>query len=201
MPRLPARSILGLLALLTIAGPTFAQEPPFDLVIRNGRVVDGTGNLGRGDVAIQGDRIILVGRVASDASKGRRSIDASGLVVSPGFIDAHSHSDWVLFEDGNAPSKVRQGVTTDVLGEDRSGGPNGGKLRAKVVKVGGEGGAPWASLGDRFGRLGSVRRVAINVASYVGLGNVWACVMGDSFDRPTDSQARGDGGDPRRSDA
>ena len=107
-------------------------------------------------------------------------------MVAPGFVDAHSHSDWTLFEDGNAPSKVRQGVTTEVLGEDQSGGPNRGKRPAKVVTIRGTA-VRIASLGDY---LAAVERsgVAINVASYVGLGNVWGGVMGDSFDRPTAAQ-------------
>src|SRR3954469_11918481 len=121
---------LGLLAALLLPGPVSADDPPFDLVIRNGRVVDGTGNpWSRGDLAIRGDRIAAVGRIPADAPT-KRTIDAAGLVVAPGFVDAHSHSDWVLFEDGDAPSKVRQGVTTDILGEDTSGGPYKGKLEA-----------------------------------------------------------------------
>src|SRR5437667_7973684 len=95
--------------------------PRYDLVIRNGRIVDGTGNPWfYGDVAIKGDRIMSVGTAADQAM---REIDARGLVIAPGFIDMHSHSDWVLLEDGNAQSKIRQGVTTEVLGEGGSVGP------------------------------------------------------------------------------
>lgn len=188
MMRHTAGSILTLLVLLTPPGAAQAQEPPYDLVIRNGRVVDGTGNpWRRADVAVRGDRIVAVGPVKADAP-ARRTIDATGLVVAPGFIDAHSHSDWVLFEDGNAPSKVRQGVTTEVLGEDRSGGPNRGKLAPKAVKVKGEEVRP-ASLADYFGAL-ERSGIAVNVASYVGLGNVWGSVMGDSFDHPTPDQLK-----------
>jgi N-acyl-D-amino-acid deacylase len=169
--------------LLTIATTAFAREPAFDLVIRNGRIVDGTGNPWfKGDLAIRGDRIVALGAIPAEVP-AKRSIDASGLVVAPGFVDAHSHSDWTLFEDGDMPGKVRQGITTDVLGEDQSGGPNLGKRPAKVVTIRG--------TAERIGSIGdylaAVERssVAINVASYVGLGNVWGCVMADSFDRPT----------------
>src|SRR5687767_7038562 len=89
-----------------------------DLVIRNGRIVDGTGNPWfYGDVAVKGDRITQIGRIDGSA---KREIDARGLVVAPGFIDMHSHSDFLLFEDGHAQSKIRQGVTTEILGEGGS---------------------------------------------------------------------------------
>src|SRR4051812_4766355 len=103
---------LCLLIGLFLTGPAAAaDEETFDLVLRNGTIVDGTGNPWyRGDLAIRGGRIVAVGRVP--ALKAGREIDVRGLVVAPGFIDMHSHSDYVLLEDGNAPSKVRQGVTT-----------------------------------------------------------------------------------------
>lgn len=183
--RFARRAAFVLIAIIGTA-PARGQDPPFDLVIRGGRIVDGTGNpWSRGDLAIRGDRIAAVGRISADAP-ARRTLDGSGLVVAPGFVDAHSHSDWVLFEDGDAPSKIRQGVTTEVLGEDRSGGPHRGKLAPKVVRIKGQE-ARLASLGDYFDALGR-SGVAINVASYVGLGNVWGGVMGDSFDRPSPRQ-------------
>ena len=186
--RRAAGLILCLLVLNAVALVAGAQNPTFDLVIRNGHVVDGTGNpWSRGDVAIRGDRIVAVGVVPPEAL-AKCTIDATGLVVAPGFIDAHSHSDWVLFEDGDASSKIRQGVTTDILGEDRSGGPHRGRLAPRAVEVGDET-VQLTSLDDYF-RAIEQSGTAINVASYVGLGNVWACVMGDSFDRPTQDQLR-----------
>ena len=96
---------------------------PYDLVLRGGKIIDGSGNPWMfGDLAIRGDRIAAVGQVPQAPS--RREIDARGLVVSPGFIDMHSHSDFLLLEDGNAESKIRQGVTTEVFGESSSGGPS-----------------------------------------------------------------------------
>src|SRR5262245_12269945 len=93
----------------------------YDLIIRGGKIVDGTGNAWLyGGVAVKSDRIVAVGRVSGDA---KREINAAGLVVAPGFIDMHAHSDWTLLEDGNAQSKIRQGVTTEVIGESTSAGP------------------------------------------------------------------------------
>jgi N-acyl-D-amino-acid deacylase len=179
-------AICSLCLFLAIAATAQAQEPPYDLVIRNGRIVDGTGNpWTRSDLAIRGERIAAIGRIPAEAV-AKRSIDASGLIVAPGFIDAHSHSDWTLFENGDAPSKVRQGVTTDILGEDSSGGPNRGKRPSKVVTIKGTT-EHIDSLGDYLDAL-ERSGVAINVATYVGLGNVWGCVMGDSFARPTPAQ-------------
>ena len=92
-----------------------ARQPAFDLLIRGGRIVDGTGNPAfTADVGIRGDRIAAVGRLAD--AKATREIDARTLVVAPGFIDLHTHSDLPLINDGNAESKVRQGVTIDVIG-------------------------------------------------------------------------------------
>jgi N-acyl-D-aspartate/D-glutamate deacylase len=168
---------VALLALL--ASPALAADPAYDLLIRNGRVVDGTGNPWfHGDVAVRGDRIVAVGRVPPGTAK--REIDARGLVVAPGFIDMHSHSDFLLLEDGSAPSKVRQGVTTEVLGEGRSAGPWTGKARRALA----DGKVSWERLAGYFDRL-EKSGTAVNVASYVGLDNVWQAVMGESHDRPT----------------
>lgn len=163
-----------------------AAAPEYDLIIRGGKIVDGSGNPWfYGDVAVKGDRITAIGRVAGDAG---RVIDASGLVVAPGFIDIHSHSDWTLLEDGNAESKIRQGVTTEVLGESGSAGPFKGKLVPRPVSVRNQA-VQIRALGEYFE---AVERsgVSVNVASYVGQGNIWQCVMGYSFERPKPDELR-----------
>jgi N-acyl-D-aspartate/D-glutamate deacylase len=181
----PVRSSLVLTALGiygSLAIVAAAQEPEYDLVIRGGRIVDGTGNPWfAGDVAVRGGRIVAVGRVPEGLAK--RVIDAQGLVVAPGFIDMHSHSDMVLLEDGRAESKIRQGVTTEVLGEGSSAGPGVGRLSPQSVVVGGQP-MTWRTLGEYFAVLEKAG-ISVNVASYVGLDSVWQSIMGTSYERPT----------------
>lgn len=180
-------AILAFLVVLDLgnASARAAPLPPCDLVLRNGMIVDGSGNPWfKGDVAVRGDRIVAVGRVPPGPA--RREIDAQGLVIAPGFIDMHSHSDFLLFEDGQAQSKIRQGVTTEVLGEGTSAGPYQGKLTPRAVTILGKE-SRWTTLG---GYLDAVERagISVNVTSYVGLDNVWQSVMGRSFARPTAQQ-------------
>ena len=176
---------LVVIALLTNCLNVSIMAEEVDLLFRNGFIVDGTGNPWRiGDVAVDGDRIVSVGR-SSDIS-AKREIDASGLVVAPGFIDIHSHSDDLLLEDGNAQSKIRQGVTTEVLGEGSSAGPNQGQLAPRNATLRGRT-VEWTTLGEYFSILEEAT-VSTNVASYVGLGNIWQCVLGKSFDAPTRHQ-------------
>lgn len=170
---------LAIVGLVLIATSTYAAEPAYDLIIRNGKVVDGTGNPWfHGDVAIRGDKIVAIGR--SLTGEAKREIDAKGLVVAPGFIDMHSHSDTLLLEDGSAPSKIRQGVTTEVLGEGNSAGPY-------VLEARADGRTRFETLGAYFTAI-EKSGVAVNVASYVGLDNLWQAVMGKSHARPTAEQ-------------
>ena len=166
--------------IFPVAAWVDAAGPEYDLIIRGGKIVDGSGNPWfYGDVAVKGDRIAAIGRVGVDAT---RVIDAAGLVVAPGFIDMHSHSDWVLLDDGNAESKIRQGVTTEILGESGSAGPFKGKLVPRPVSVRNQA-VQIRALAEYFE---AVERsgISVNVASYVGQGNIWQCVMGYSFERP-----------------
>lgn len=163
----------------------FAQEADYDVILRHGRIVDGTGNPWfYADVAIKHDRIARVARNLTGSAK--KEINAQGLVVSPGFIDMHSHSDFLLFEDGDAQSKIHQGVTTDVLGEGNSAGPYGEKLSDKRIDIRGQE-VTIKTLADYFAAVERAG-ISINVASYVGVNNVWESVMGTSFDRPTPEQ-------------
>jgi len=162
-----------------------ATAPSYDLVIRGGRIVDGTGNPWfLGDVAVRGDRIVAIGKIPIGA--GTADIDAAGLVVAPGFIDIHSHSDLVILEDGRAESKVRQGVTTDVLGEGSSSGPYYGTTTSPRVVINSRD-CRWTRLSEYFDLVDEAG-VSINVASYVGIGNIWQSVMGTSFERPGNEQ-------------
>ncbi len=91
----------------------------FDLVIRNGTLVDGTGSPGRtADVAVRGERIVAIGALAGEAASARRAIDARGLVVAPGFVDVHNHSDGWLLKTPHLLPKTSQGFTTEVLASD-----------------------------------------------------------------------------------
>src|SRR5437879_10405496 len=101
------------------------------------------------------------------AAAAKKEIDATGLTVSPGFIDIHNHSDYTLLVDGNAQSMIRQGVTSMILGEGESAAPIGGKQDRNARRVGPNGEtADWTDFNGYFARL--VRQgIATNVASYV----------------------------------
>jgi N-acyl-D-aspartate/D-glutamate deacylase len=157
------------LAILAGAGVwAGAQAPAYDLLIRNGRIVDGTGNPWfDGDVAIRGDRIAAVGRIPG--ATATREIDARGLVVAPGFIDMHTHSEEPLVADGNAESAVRQGVTLDVLGESTTVAPRDG-LPASPTQ-------PWTDFTGYWKAL-QVKGISINAISEVSFQQIRLVVMG-----------------------
>jgi dihydroorotase/N-acyl-D-amino-acid deacylase len=146
-----------------VANQATAQTPRYDLVITGGMVIDGTGAPAyRADVAISGDRIAALSRTPIDASLGRRRIDASGLIVAPGFIDLHAHLDPILTMP-DAESHVRQGVTLAL------GGPDGG------------GAAPMAPYLARVEQ----QKLGMNVAFLTGHNTIRRTVMGTANRAPT----------------
>jgi len=105
---------------ISVAADRPSASGIYDVVIANGKIVDGSGNPWfYADVAIKNGKIAKVGKV--DSRMGKRVIDAKGMVVSPGFIDLHTHTDMPVLADGNVESAVRQGVTLDVIGELNGG--------------------------------------------------------------------------------
>jgi N-acyl-D-amino-acid deacylase len=148
------------------------QTPEFDVLIRGGQVLDGTGAPAvRADVGIRGDRIVSVGQLGSAAAK--RVVDATGLTVAPGFIDLHTHSEMPLVADGTAQSKVRQGVTLDVTGESGSVAPRDG-----LEEGAGDGPRPdWTTFTGYFERV-ERQGISMNVIAHVASEQVRRVVMG-----------------------
>ncbi len=178
-------SLLFSVAMIKVSALNAAEHDQYDVLIKNARVIDGSGRPWAWlDVATVGDRIVAISRNIDKPA--RKTIDATGLVLTPGFIDIHSHSDSLLLRDGRALGKIHQGVTTEVLGEGFSAGPALGMRPGGAVMTP-QGIARWNTLAEYFSVL-EKQRTSVNVVSYVGLAAVWECVMGKSFDRPTEQQ-------------
>jgi dihydroorotase/N-acyl-D-amino-acid deacylase len=152
-------AIAGLLAV------TQAQAPPYDLVIRNGRIVDGTGSPWyRADIGIRADTIAAIS--PSITGPAARTIDAAGQIVSPGFIDIHNHGRENIFELPTADNYIRQGVTTIIEG------PDGGSV---------------VPLGPFLTRLDALKK-SINIGSFIGQGSVREAVLGRANRRPSEGE-------------
>jgi N-acyl-D-amino-acid deacylase len=181
--------LLSLTCTIVIGGiflstPLAGQRPRFDIVIANGRIVDGTGAPWyRGDIGITGDRITAVGALG-DATAGAR-IDASNLVVAPGFIDLLGQSEFNVLVDGRAASKILQGVTTEVTGEGSSIAPVNDRLMQEAAPNARHFGVAqdWRTLADYFKRLEERSHTTINMATFVGAGGLRNYVIGKD-DRP-----------------
>ncbi|HEY3381740.1 MAG TPA: D-aminoacylase [Vicinamibacterales bacterium] len=166
----------GLAVVLTARAP---RVQAFDAIITGGRIVDGTGaSWYLGDVGVRGDRIAAIGDL-TQASTAKR-IDASGLVVAPGFIDLLGQSEFNVLVDNRAASKILQGVTTEVTGEGTSIAPINDRLFEdqadgfKHFNVAWD----WRTLGEYFKRLNERTHPAINIATFVGAGGLRAYVVG-----------------------
>jgi N-acyl-D-aspartate/D-glutamate deacylase len=181
----------SVLALFLFSGSAQVLSQPSDqadVLIKGGHVIDGTGGPWvQADVAVKGDRIVYVGRAPVTA---KRVIDATGKVVSPGFIDMHAHSEFGLAMDGRGLSKITQGVTTEVLGEHLSAGPVLGPAVDDPMMVAPPVKRSWTTLGGFFSFL-QKKGIGPNVVSYVGAGQVRASVMGYEDRTPTPAETAG----------
>ena len=157
------RHLLAILALSTLAAPLGHTQPAsYDLIIRNARIVDGTGGPWyRGEVAIRGDSIVQVSSTVE--GNAGRVIDARGRVVAPGFIDIHTHARRGIFEVPTAPNYVRQGVTTLIEG------PDGGSA---------------VPLGPFLQKLDELQK-SVNIGSFIGQGSVRSEVIGNADRKAT----------------
>ncbi|HEY7802742.1 MAG TPA: amidohydrolase family protein, partial [Dehalococcoidia bacterium] len=157
----------------------------FDLIIRNGTVYDGNGDEPYvADIAIAGDRIARIGGI--EGARGGTEIDATGLAVSPGFVNMLSHSYMTLLVDGRSLGELKQGVTLQIFGEGHSMGPQTPAMRESAQKGARESGVPvditWDSLSDYLA-FAEKHGIAQNIASYIGATTLRIYAVGQD-DRP-----------------
>jgi len=189
------RNLFWLGVFVTIVPAMFAQDrspspgsADFDVIIKSGAVYDGTGAEGRHvDVAIRGDRIAGVGDFG--AAHAKTIIDANGLAVAPGFINMLSWSVASLIQDGRSQSEIRQGVTTEVMGEGFSMGPVNDRIRQFILNQQADikFDIKWSTLAEYLRYL-ETRGVSCNVASFLGATTIRAYVIGFEDKQPTPAQ-------------
>jgi dihydroorotase/N-acyl-D-amino-acid deacylase len=175
-----------LLALFAVA---YAQSAPgFDIVVTNGHIIDGTGSPWySGDIGISGGKIGAIGNLA-DAPR-KQTIDAAGKVVAPGFIDMLGQSEVSILVDPRLPSKIYQGITTEITGEGSSIAPlndiivQSDRINYEHYKITPD----WRTFRQYFARL-QKQGMGINLASYVGATQVRRMVLGDADVQPTPAQ-------------
>jgi len=170
-----------------MASSVFA-DVPFDYLIKGGTVYDGSGSEGRvADVAIRADRIAGVGDLANASAKN--VIDAHGLAVAPGFINMLSWSTESLIQDGRSQSEIRQGVTTEIMGEGESMGPLNERMKKRMLEQQGDikYDIKWNTLAEYLRYLQG-RGVSCNVASFLGATTVREYVLGENDVQPTPQQ-------------
>src|ERR1044071_1826923 len=174
---------------LIILSPLFGQQAPnFDVIIKGGTVYDGTGGEPRDvDVAIRGDRIAAVGDFKN--VKARAIINAKGLAIAPGFINMLSWSTESLIQDGKSQSEIRQGVTTEIMGEGESMGPVNDRVREHMLRqqIDVKYDIKWNTLAEYLQYL-EKRGVSCNVASFIGATTIREYVIGFEDKQPTPQQ-------------
>jgi len=178
-------ALLASLVCAAAAVQAAPAEPPFDLIIANGHVIDGTGSPWySADVGIRAGRIAAIGKLGGAHAK--RRIDAAGKIVAPGFIDMLGQSEFSILVDPRLPSKIYQGITTEITGEGTSPAPMLGHAKAEAQASLEHYGlkADWQSLGEYFARL-ERQGIGINLASYVGATTVREVVIGGDNRAPT----------------
>jgi N-acyl-D-amino-acid deacylase len=175
-------------ALLLCASGLLAADAPFDLILEHGHIVDGTGSPWyAGDVGIRNGRIAAIGNL-SQATAARR-IDVAGKVVAPGFIDMLGQSELTILVEPRLPSKIYQGITTEVTGEGGSAAPLSDAIVAED-RLGYEHmgiTADWRSLDDYFRRL-ERQKMGINLATFVGATQVRRLVVGEENRAPSPAE-------------
>ena len=177
--------VAGLLVALPLAG---RADEPFDVLITNGHVIDGTGAPWySADVGIRAGRIAAIGKLGAAAARQR--IDATGKIVAPGFIDMLGQSEYTVLVDPRLPSKIYQGITTEITGEGTSVAPLTGHARAEAAGTLEHYGltADWQTLGEYFARL-ERQHIGINLASYIGATTVREIVIGGADRRATPAE-------------
>ena len=184
-----ARSLLvcaGLAALAPVASADDGR--PLDVIIANGHIIDGTGSPWyTGDVGIRDGRVAAIGNLAAAARK--RTIDAKGLVVAPGFIDMLGQSELTILVDPRLPSKIYQGITTEITGEGGSAAPQNDAIVREMERTYKHLllDPDWRTLRQYFARL-EKQGMGINLASFVGATQVRAMVLGFDDRQPTPAQ-------------
>ena len=177
------RALASAVAFLFLFRSAGAQQ--YDLAIKNGHIIDGTGSPWYGaDIGIKNGHIVKIGKI--DPASAAKTIDAHGLVVAPGFIDMLGQSELTILVDPHLPSKIFQGITTEITGEGNSIAPTNDRLLAEdragfdhyQVKP------DWRNFDDYFKRL-EKQGIGINLASYVGATTVRRMVIGNDNRPPT----------------
>ncbi|MFZ0062475.1 MAG: D-aminoacylase [Pyrinomonadaceae bacterium] len=180
---------LALLIAMALPWAVAGQTPgDFDVLIKGGTVYDGTGRAPRrADVAIKGDRIVAIGNLKT--ARARSVVDAHGLAIAPGFINMLSWSTESLIVDGRSQGEIRQGVTTQIMGEGWSMGPLNERLKKQAVAEQDDikFDIEWTTLAEYLRYL-EKRGVSQNVASFVGATTIRQYVLGEADVQPTPAQ-------------